>query len=156
MPIPHRIFLLLLAIPIGTLALAGTVVSKENETGATTGAPIVTPEQIEGVTNVDAEGLIEKVMNAPELVLFDSRITADRKEGYIEGSVSLPDIDTSCDSLEILAAEHNTPVMFYCNGIKCGRSAKAAQIAIDCGYTDVYLFRKGMEEWQEKQYPLVQ
>ena len=46
--------------------------------------------------------------------------------------------------------------MFYCNGIKCGRSAKAAQIAIDCGYTDVYLFRKGMEEWQEKQYPLVQ
>ena len=95
-------------------------------------------------------------MNTPELVLFDSRITADRKEGYIEGSISLPDIDTSCDSLEILTHDRDTPVMFYCNGIKCGRSAKAAQIAIDCGYKDVYLFRKGMEEWQDKQYPLVQ
>jgi len=134
----------------------GSAASNENAAGTKTGVPIVTPAHIEGITNVDAEGLIEKVMNTQELVLFDSRITADRKEGYIEGSISLPDIDTSCDSLEIIAPERNTPVMFYCNGIKCGRSAKAAQIAIDCGYADVYLFRRGMEEWQEKQFPLVQ
>lgn len=156
MPILRRTFLLLLAIPIGTLVLTGPATSDENAAGTTTGAPIVTPAHIEGVTNVDAEGLIEKVMNTPELVLFDSRITADRKEGYIEGSISLPDIDTSCDSLEIMTPDRDTPVMFYCNGIKCGRSAKAAQIAIDCGYAEVYLFRKGMEEWQDKQYPLVQ
>jgi len=156
MPIPHRISLLLLVISIGTLARVNIAVSNEQAAGSNVESRIVTPVRIEGVTNVDAEGLIEKVMNTPELVLIDSRITADRKEGYIEGSISLPDIDTTCDSLEIIAPDRNTPVMFYCNGIKCGRSAKAAQIAIDCGYTDVYLFRKGMEEWQEKQYPLVQ
>lgn len=156
MPIPHRISLLLLVISIGTLARMNIAVSNEQAAGSNVESRIVTPVRIEGVTNVDAEGLIEKVMNTPELVLIDSRITADRKEGYIEGSISLPDIDTTCDSLEIIAPDRNTPVMFYCNGIKCGRSAKAAQIAIDCGYTGVYLFRKGMEEWQEKQYPLVQ
>ena len=156
MPIPHRISLLLLVISIGTLARVNIAVPNEQAAGSNVESRIVTPVRIEGVTNVDAEGLIEKVMNTPELVLIDSRITADRKEGYIEGSICLPDIDTTCDSLEIIAPDRNTPVMFYCNGIKCGRSAKAAQIAIDCGYTDVYLFRKGMEEWQEKQYPLVQ
>jgi rhodanese-related sulfurtransferase len=156
MPIPHRIFLLILAISIGTLARVNIAVSNEREAGSNAEARIVTPAQIEGVTNVDAEGLIEKVMNTPELVLIDSRITADRKEGYIEGSVSLPDIDTTCDSLEIIAPAREIPVMFYCNGIKCGRGAKAAKIALGCEYTDVYLFSRGMEEWQEKQYPLVQ
>ena len=156
MPIPRHIFLLLMVISVGTFAQVNNATSNEKEAGNNAAAVIANPAQIEGVTNVDAEGLIEKVMNTPELVLLDSRITADRKEGYIEGSTSLPDIDTSCDSLEILAPEHNTPVMFYCNGIKCGRGAKAAQTALDCGYTDVYLFSRGMEEWQEKQYPLVQ
>ena len=60
---------------------------------------IVSPDTIDGVTNVDADSLIELVISTPTLVLIDSRITADRKEGYIEGSVSLPDIDTTCDTL---------------------------------------------------------
>jgi rhodanese-related sulfurtransferase len=117
---------------------------------------IVSPETIDGVINVDAEGLIEKVMQMPDLVLIDSRIPADRNEGYIEGSISLPDIETSCQSLAKVIPEVHNPVMFYCNGIRCGRSARAAAIARDCGYSNIYWFRKGMEEWQEKQYPLVQ
>jgi rhodanese-related sulfurtransferase len=117
---------------------------------------IVSPERIDGVHVVDAEGLIEQVMHTPSLVLVDSRIKADRLEGYIEGSISLPDIDTSCTSLAKVIPGLTTPVLFYCNGIRCGRSARAAVIARDCGYTNLYWFRRGMEEWQEKQYPLVQ
>ena len=116
----------------------------------------VSPEYIDGVTNLDAEGLIEKVMHSPELVIIDSRIAADRKEGFIEGSVSLPDIDTNCASLARLVPGKHIPVLFYCNGIRCGRSARAAVIAQDCGYTSIFWFRNGMEEWQEKEYPLVQ
>jgi rhodanese-related sulfurtransferase len=117
---------------------------------------IVSPEHIEGSTIVDAEGLIEAFTQTPGLVLIDSRITADRKEGFIEGSVSLPDIETDCNSLASSVPSLTTPALFYCNGIKCGRSARAATIAIDCGYTRVYWFRKGMEEWQEQEFPLVQ
>jgi len=117
---------------------------------------IVSPETIKGVINVDAEGLIEKVVEIPELVIIDSRITADRKAGYIEGSVSLPDTDTNCATLAATIPATSTPVLFYCNGIHCGRSARAAQIAVDCGYTEIYWYRNGMVEWQEQQYPLVQ
>jgi rhodanese-related sulfurtransferase len=123
---------------------------------ATGNDEIVSPEYIDGTTIVDATGLIDTVREIPELILIDSRITADRKEGFIEGSVSLPDTDTDCDSLASIVPSLTTPVLFYCNGIKCGRSATTASIAVDCGYSSVYWFRNGMEEWQEQEFPLVQ
>ena len=115
----------------------------------------ISPETIEGTTRVDAEGVIELVNEVPALVFIDSRIRGDRKQGYIEGSVSLPDIDTDCDSLARLIPEKTAPVLFYCNGVKCGRSAKAVKIAIDCGYRTIYWFRGGFEEWLAKGYPIL-
>lgn len=117
---------------------------------------IVSPAHIDGTTIVDAAGLIETATQIPELILIDSRIPADHREGFIEGSVSLPDNDTDCDSLAGIVPALTAPVLFYCNGIKCGRSATTAAIAVACGYTRVYWFRNGMEEWQEQEYPLVQ
>ncbi len=116
---------------------------------------IASPEDIPGTTKVNAEELIELMWAAPQLTLIDSRIMSDRNEGFIEGSISLPNTETSCESLEVVIPEKSTPVLFYCNGIKCGRSAKAAQISIDCGYNQIYWFRGGIEEWKQKQLPLV-
>jgi rhodanese-related sulfurtransferase len=123
---------------------------------ATGNDKIVSPEHIDGTTIVDAAGLIETATQIPDLILIDARIPADHKAGFIEGSVSLPDTDTDCDSLAGIVPALTSPVLFYCNGIKCGRSATTAIIAVDCGYTRVYWFRNGMEEWQEEEYPLVQ
>jgi rhodanese-related sulfurtransferase len=123
---------------------------------ATGNDAMVSPEAIDGATIVDAEGLIEAVTQIPGLILIDSRISADHLEGFIEGSVSLPDIETDCDSLASTVPGLATPILFYCNGIKCGRSARAATIAIDCGYATIYWFRNGMEEWQAQEFPLVQ
>ncbi len=145
MPTPTHTLLLFLWFSLATL---GQTVLANDE--------IVSPESIDGTTIVDAVGLINAVGEIPELILIDSRIVADRKEGFIEGSISLPDTDTSCESLASAVAGPATPVLFYCNGIKCGRSATAASIAVDCGYTRVYWFRNGMEEWLEQEYPLVQ
>ena len=147
---------LLVILPIAVSGLPAAAADNDAHHGTATNGQIVSPETIDGVINVGAEGLIEKVMEIPELVLIDSRITSDRKEGYIEGSISLPDIETSCETLAATIRTTSTPVLFYCNGIKCGRSARAAQIALDCGYKEIYWYRNGMEEWQEKQYPLVQ
>lgn len=117
---------------------------------------VASPEHIEGVQKVDAETLIEMYGSTPDLVLVDSRISADRKQGYIEGSISLPDTETDCATLARVAPATNSPLLFYCNGIRCGRSARAARIAIDCGYSDVYWYRNGIEAWRQKEYPLVQ
>ena len=61
---------------------------------------VVSPDSIPGTTKVDAEGVLELADKNPGLVIVDARIRQDRLQGYIEGSVSLPDVDTNCESLK--------------------------------------------------------
>lgn len=137
---------------LSALCLLGTAALLPGPAG---GDGFTSPEQIDGVTTVDAEGLIELYTRTPGLVMIDSRIHADRKDGFIEGSLSLPDEDTDCTTLAAHLTASDTPVLFYCNGVRCARSGRAAQIARDCGYSHVYWFRAGMEEWRRQQYPLI-
>lgn len=111
------------------------------------------PEQIAGVTSVNAEGLIESITQHEDMFIVDARAAMDRKQGYIEGSVSLPDTETDCDSLNVLVPNLHRPLLFYCNGPKCGRSVKSINKAKVCGYTNLYWFRGGYEEWTAKGYP---
>ena len=112
------------------------------------------PDTIDGTTRIDAEGLIAMVNRNTDQIIIDSRISSDRKLGYIPGSVSLPDTGTDCDSLAGIIPDLDEPVVFYCNGPKCRRSDKAVVIAIECGYTNIYWFRGGIEAWKANSYPV--
>ena len=114
------------------------------------------PHFIEGSTTIEAQALIDLVLEKEDLVIIDSRIEADLNEGYIEGAVNLPNISTNCESLGSIISTHRTPVAFYCNGVKCKRSSEAVRIALACGYTNLHWFRGGIEEWKNRQYPIVQ
>jgi len=116
----------------------------------------VVPESIDGAIKVTAEELIGLVEDIPELVIIDSRIPGDRIQGFIEGTLSIPNTDTTCDSLSKIISKKDTASLFYCNGVKCARSSKAIKIAIDCGYSNIYWFRGGFGEWLEKGYPYIQ
>ncbi|MDO8704483.1 MAG: rhodanese-like domain-containing protein [Sulfuricaulis sp.] len=116
---------------------------------------VIAPDTIPGTTKVDAEGVLDVVEKIPHLVIIDARIRQDRVQGYIEGSVSLPDVDTSCESLKKIIPRKSSPVLFYCNGPKCGRSVSSSRHALACGYTQVYWFRGGFEEWKQKNYPFL-
>ena len=112
------------------------------------------PETIEGTEKIEAEGLIQLVNQNEDQIIIDSRISSDRRLGYIAGSISLPDTDTSCESLARLIPKKSDPVVFYCNGPNCRRSDNAVTIAVDCGYTKVYWFRGGIEAWKANNYPI--
>jgi rhodanese-related sulfurtransferase len=116
----------------------------------------ISPATIDGAVTIDAEQLIELVSTRADMVLIDSRIHEDHVDGYIEGSQHLVDRETNCETLGRLLSDKETPVIFYCNGVKCDRSDKAAVIAIGCGYREVYWFRGGIEEWRAGKYPLIQ
>lgn len=113
------------------------------------------PEFIDGTVRVSAEEVIELAESTPNLVIVDSRKASDFQKGYIEGAVGLPNTDTNGASLAKIAPNKATPLLFYCNGVKCGRSGKAAQIAMGEGYKKIYWFRGGMEEWEAKGLPVV-
>ena len=112
------------------------------------------PETLEGTTRISAEQVFELVEEHDDLVIIDSRKTSDRQEGYIETSIGLQDTDTTAESLAKHLASKTTPVIFYCNGPKCGRSANASRVAIADGYSKIYWFRGGWEEWVAKGLPV--
>ncbi len=112
----------------------------------------LSPEAIEGSTTINAEALIQLANEHDNLVIIDSRIQADRRQGYIANSISLPDTRTDCTSLFRIINRKNTATVFYCNGPKCRRSDHAVAIASLCGYTNIYWFRGGFEEWKNKNY----
>jgi rhodanese-related sulfurtransferase len=134
-------FLLALVVLAGMSAAAGEYLS---------------PDTIEGATTIDSEQLIALVVEHQDTVLIDSRVGTDRADGYIEGSVHLVDSKTDCDALARLLRTRTTPVIFYCNGVRCDRSGRAVGIAVACGYRDVYWFRGGIEEWRARKFPLIQ
>ena len=111
------------------------------------------PDSIEGVTKVTAEEVIGLIEESEELVIIDARSPADRAAGYIEGSVALPNTDTTAENFAAAVASKDTPVVIYCNGVKCGRSVESSKNAVAWGYTKVYWFRGGWEEWSNEGLP---
>lgn len=113
---------------------------------------VVVPEKIAGVATVSAEDVIKSLISDDPIILIDARIEEDRNHGYIETSVSLPDIKTNCDTLEKITTDKNEHLMFYCNGIQCGRSVVSIKVARSCGYHNLSWFKGGFAEWKEKGY----
>jgi len=113
-----------------------------------------TPDSIAGTTKVTAEELIELVGKHDDMVIIDARKPSDRDKGYIEGSIGLPNTDTTPASLAKHIKTKTTPVCFFCNGVKCGRSVESSKVAVKDGYTNVYWFRGGWAEWEEKGLPV--
>ena len=111
------------------------------------------PESIPGVETLSAESLILLGQSVEDLKLIDSRLQEDRSIGYIEDAISLPDIETSCKTLKKIISYPSQPTVIYSNGVQCGRSVMAINKASECGYTRLYWFKGGFEEWQKRDYP---
>lgn len=116
---------------------------------------IIVPDSIAGVVTLLAADVIDKARTISNLIVIDSRVASDRLNGYIENSISLPDSKTNCSTLAEVSSDKDRPLLFYCNGVECGRSVVAIKIAKSCGYTNLYWFRGGFQEWLEIGYPYV-
>ena len=123
-----------------------------------TGAPARAqdaPTTIAGATTVQAQQIIDLIAKEPGLVLLDNRKPEDFAAGHIEGAVRLIDTDITADALAKHAKTKDTPIVFYCNGLKCGRAAKATVMAIEHGYQRVFYYALGMDEWNKLGLPVV-
>lgn len=112
------------------------------------------PEKITGTIRVDAEETVTLITNNPDLLVFDSRKEIEYSKGHIQGAISLLDTEMTQAGLNTLAPDLARPVLFYCNGIRCLRSSRAASYAVKWGYKKVYWFRGGWNEWIEMGMPI--
>jgi rhodanese-related sulfurtransferase len=114
------------------------------------------PLEIKGAKTVDADGVIDLILKVDNLVILDNRSVADYESGHLEDAIRL--IDTDITNETVLAKyvkTKDTPVLFYCNGLKCGRAALATTKAVGWGYTKAYYYALGLEEWKSRKLPLV-
>ena len=112
------------------------------------------PMQIAGATTVGAEQVIALANDKPDLVILDNRHAEDYAAGAIEGAKRLLDTDVDAGSLARMVPAKTTPVLFYCNGLRCGRAARAAERAVGLGYTQVFYYALGMTEWEALNLPV--
>lgn len=118
------------------------------------GARADAPMSIAGATTVDAKAIIALMESKPDLVIIDNRRAEDYANGFIEGAVRVLDTDMTEAVLASHVKTKATPVLFYCNGVKCGRAAKATEMAVRWGYTQVHYYALGMEEWRALGLPV--
>ena len=113
----------------------------------------VSPEQIPGAVSVDTAKAKELFDDG--VIFVDVRSDKDWNAGRIPDAEHLNLKSTfNEESFGALFSSKDEPAVIYCNGPKCLRSSKAAQKAVDWGYTNIYYFRTGFPSWKDAGYPV--
>lgn len=91
---------------------------------------------------------IKKLMDEKaDFMLIDSRPERPFGQGAIPGAVNIS--DSKFDKLtDLLPADKNKTLIFYCGGLKCDLSAKSAVKAKALGYKNVFVYPEGYPAWQ--------
>lgn len=113
------------------------------------------PETIPGAVIVSAEEVVELILTRPELLVIDARKKEEFVKGHIEGAINLLNTDMQAEDLAVLAPDKAGSIVFYCNGIRCLRSADSVKKAMEWGYRNVFWFRGGWKEWTDKRLPVI-
>jgi rhodanese-related sulfurtransferase len=111
-----------------------------------------TPEKVAGATTVDAAQA--KKLFDQEALFIDLRKENMWNSGRIPGAVWL-DMKTAFTKEALEAeAKKDEALVFYCSGVRCPRSAKACEKAVEWGYTKVNYFRGGFPAWKNAGFPV--
>lgn len=110
------------------------------------------PLKVTGVQTID-------IFQARQLynqgaVFIDVRNKEEWSIGHIAGAVHL---DFQKDFGRLYTAENiqkDTPIVIYCNGVTCLRSAYACAVSVYWGFSNVYYFRNGYFEWMLYDFPV--
>ena len=98
--------------------------------------------------SVSAE-FVAKQIAENKTVIIDARPQKPKfNKGHIPTAINIP--FTHFEDLKgKLPRDLNTPVIFYCGGLKCRLSHKSARKALELGYTNIKVFDKGYPEWKK-------
>jgi rhodanese-related sulfurtransferase len=88
-----------------------------------------------------------------DILVIDARNPEEYQEVHIPRSINLPE-KKFAEKKHLLPKNKTTTIVFYCNGVKCGKSKRAAKQAAALGYKNVIVYKEGMPVWEELNYPI--
>jgi rhodanese-related sulfurtransferase len=103
-----------------------------------------------GETSLAPTDFNTKYKDTPNAILLDVRTEAEVKEGALPNAQNIVYDDSFGSKLGTLSK--TSPIFVYCAAGK--RSAKAAEILKEKGYTEVYQLKGGLNAWKEAKLPL--
>ncbi|MFH1020545.1 MAG: rhodanese-like domain-containing protein [Pseudomonadota bacterium] len=99
-------------------------------------------------------GELKNLLDSGERVItVDARNPEEYQEVHIKGAINIPEKQFAEQS-DQLPNDKTARIIFYCNGVKCGKSKKAAQKAMEMGYQNVFVYAEGMPVWEENGMPI--
>lgn len=89
-------------------------------------------------------------------LFIDPRRESDWENGRIPDAEHLELSSTFNETTLLKVTDNNKamPIVFYCNGPKCKRSAQCSELALQWGFTNVFYYRDGFPAWQAAGYPV--
>ncbi|MDC9727850.1 MAG: rhodanese-like domain-containing protein [Methyloprofundus sp.] len=110
------------------------------------------PLKVEGavtVSTVQAKALINQ-----GVTFIDVRRDVDFTKEHIRWSIHLDLKQDFTESALLDIVRKNQPVVFYCNGELCQRSAIASEKAVQWGWKKVFYYRGGFPDWKKAGLPI--
>jgi len=89
-----------------------------------------------------------------DFILIDTRSKEEYEEAHLPSAINIPEKDFEKLAPELLK-EKEKLLIFYCNGVKCGKSKRTAVKAQALGYKNLAIYAEGIPVWEERGLPLV-
>lgn len=103
---------------------------------------------VQGYQDIDTAG-VRRLLDAGDAEVIFPLSPIEFSDLHIKGSVNIP-MEQLADKLP---DDKNRKLVFYCLGIKCVASWRAAEVAVELGYRQVYAYREGLPAWVAAGYP---
>ncbi len=114
------------------------------------------PESLPGIKIINAQELKKWVDEKKKFVLIDNRNKEQYTKEHINGAVLIT-VDELIENPKLSEKlDKNTPIVLYCNGVKCWRSPAAGLLYQSLGFKEIYWFRNGLPEWIKLDFPTVE
>lgn len=126
------------------------------------------PANLAGIITVGADQVLA-LLDSGQAVIIDTRKPSDTILGSIPEAIRCPTssghhalddaeiaqaVNDFQGCAEVMATESSRPVVVFCNGPHCWRSPKAAIALKKIGFTRIYWYRMGMNDWKAQGLPL--
>jgi rhodanese-related sulfurtransferase len=95
----------------------------------------------------DAHAMIQSFSN---LMVVDVRTSGEFAQGHLQGAINIPLSDLPA---QISGLDRNRPILVYCQ--TGHKSAQAAPILVNAGFTEVYDMDGELNAWISSGYPTV-
>ena len=97
------------------------------------------------VKHINSAQELSAKMSAGQVHVIHALNANDYAKGHIPGAEN---VDYEKMKPNMLPADRNAPLVFYCAGPMCPVSKMAAGKAAKWGHTDVWVYEGGMKDWR--------